>query len=706
MSLKDIFNIDEDNVLNSVFNFNTNFNWISFITILIGLILSLILANELCVLTWIYPITIIGDMLLLVIVLAIGRMTVKDYSLKVYIPLMVLFSILTFIMLFLGIVTGDLYGFKSIFNILNLIVPIILFIYFLFKGDDFVYMGISLIIINCVANLLKVLPIGANIWETALYYSILGFVVVWLFAIPMIIIKIIQKDPTKNKHFANLFNTKTSYDDFINSKFYILKYYDNERNRSLIVSATYFFKLNNNLSDIEFNKSEFLSFKDEIQNLSNEIQNALIKGKNPILNLDKFNESKINLLDLINKIEHKESSVTDNDTYFEELHFLKDLIYQYDYLFSYFVDGLFCENPQYLTVKFNKRELSLKSRIKNSINLKNNTFRTAIRYLFCIGVIFVLFILLKGSSLAISLSTGLTIILFTLKDTVDDTFKKNMHRLAGSFGGMIVAIILLILLTMFNSLSLLILLTFLALLLYFAYKESNYVLGLACLMIFLLFINLDKFALSLLKRFLTVIFAVIIISVISSRVLPNYRPANIVSLMNSKLKFIMSLEEHSCDLIEIDKFEIDFKDNNKDIDYLLNQFKEHIKDEEIINKFINLNDLLDNCYGNLDDLIVSMNYNKLNSKTYCNIHSEIINSFSNIINGLEADEIQLNLLNEEFNKLASPLNKEDFSSINYLNECVIKDLDLINDLITEMNSKNLFKTFNDEFRVRDYKKLF
>lgn len=708
---------DYNRFLNHFSKIIDQINWNSLVTVLIGLILSLIVADAFGVLTYMFPpFAVIGDVLLLVIFLAIGRMAVLDHSLKVYIPLMTIFSILTFFMLFIGIITGELYGFKSLLNILNLCIPIVLFVYFLFKGKDFIYMGISLILINCAANFLKILPLGANLWATALYYSVLGFIVVWLFAIPMIIIKFIQKDPAKNKHFANLFDINISHDDFIDSKFYILKYYDNERNRSLIVTATYFFKLNNALENFEFIdlNDEFLSFKEEIQKLSREIQKALLENKDPVLNLDKFNISKINSLNKID-LKLKENHINGETDYLEELSFFKELINEYSFLFNY-LSELFSDNPKYIPVQFNKIKIPFKDKLKNNINLKNNTFRTAVRYLFCMGIIFILFMIFKGSFLAISLSTGLTIILFTLKDTVNDTFRQNMFRIAGSFTGMFIAVILLIILAMFDSLSFVIILTFFALLLYFAFKEENFVLGLSCLMVFLLFINMNKFALDLFKRFLTVLITVIVISYFSSRVLPNYRPSNIVSLIDSKLKLIIDLESNS-ELIKIDNLELSFKDNNNDIDYLLNEFKTkqdenrskglESEDGEFINNFKNLNDLINNYYNDFNTLRLSMKYNELNTENYCSIHSEILDSFSKIMMGAELDyEIQLDQLNEEFDKFSSLLDKDDLIYINYLNTVIVKDLESIKYLIFVMNSKNLFKRFNKESRLRDYKKLF
>lgn len=690
-------------------------NWTSFVTVLIGLILSLILADEFGVLSCTFsPFVVIGDILLLFIILAIARMAVLNHSLKVYIPLITIFSILTFFMLFIGIITGELYGFKSIFSILNLFVPIVIFIYLLFKGKDFIYMGISLIIINCSANFLKILPIGANLWGTALYYSVLGFIVVWLFAIPMIIIRFIQKDPAKNKHFANLFDFNIMRNDFIDSKFYILKYYDNKHNRSLIIAATYFFKLNNAINNIEFinSKDEFLSVKEEIQNLSREIQNALIQNKDPILNLDKFNKIKINSLNKID-LKLKENNINGE---LEDLSFFKELIKEYSFLFIY-LSELFSDNPKYIPVQFNEIKLPLKDRIKNNFNLKNNTFRTAIRYLSCIGVIFILFLIFKGSLLTISLSTGLTIILFTIKDTVNDTFKRNMLRIVGSFSGMFIAVVLLIVLAMFDSLSFVIILTFLALLLYFAFKEKHFVLGLSCLMVFLLFINMDEFAFALLKRFLSVLIAVLVVSYFGSRILPNYRPSNIVSLIGSKFNLIRDLESNIGDLIKIDTLELTFKENNDDINYLLNEFKlKHDKnkskgleyeDEEFINHFKNLNDLINRYYNDLDTLVLCMKYNELNTENYCNIHSKIICSFSKIIMDNEMNpEIQLDELNEEFDKFSSLLTKDDFNSIKYINTIVVEDLELIKDLIFDMDSQNLFRRFNKNFMLRDYKKLF
>ena len=140
---------DYNRFLNHFSKIIDQINWNSLVTVLIGLILSLIVADAFGVLTYMFPpFAVIGDVLLLVIFLAIGRMAVLDHSLKVYIPLMTIFSILTFFMLFIGIITGELYGFKSLLNILNLCIPIVLFVYFLFKGKDFIYMGISLILIN------------------------------------------------------------------------------------------------------------------------------------------------------------------------------------------------------------------------------------------------------------------------------------------------------------------------------------------------------------------------------------------------------------------------------------------------------------------------------------------------------------------------------------------------------------------------------
>lgn len=527
-----------------------------------------------------------------------------------------------------------------------------------------------------------------NILVGSLLCGVLGFFLVIISAIPMLLVRFLQKDPAKRELLAELFDSNITFHKFIRNRSILLKNDDsNPRLKSLINIAMNFFIAENNIRAIADSlDSEFLDnysdFEKEIKRLLNKVKNAILLGYDYDfeLNLGYIAEYQKELqynLESLDKMTPKEKymnvTVMKYKSMFEDLNLvLADKKY---------IDEMEIQPPVNKGITF-----------KTNFSIKNNSLRYSLKFLIAAFASFIYDVFSHGAPLyATTLVSS-----FTLVPNTWNTKKMIYLRIISAVLGFIFSLIIIFAFDLAGLQHYLYIVGILAFLLFFVFEEDKHVSLIFLLMGIVLFLpHGDPYGTAL-EHLISSFVAAIIVLIVDTFLLPSIKKSNLNSLIAKKLditdKFIHDTLVNKVDTYNSSKT---ITYNNYDIMNLINEIYstyDNVIDDLYI--FDEINDTL----GQIRDIIIGIDTfvdaKKLNFdfSEFSKISSDFLSQMKYAIQEEEyVLDVYYNL--EELEKI---INNSDLALLKTSLQSLKNNFEYINDLIVQGEEKGIFDKYNQE----------